>query len=144
MAVPATGRIRSKDRARIEIHQRKSIRLLHGSDRMPSVWKEQRGMGPGTRTQVDARIDAGSGHIDQHDMAAVIVLGAVLPRERLASVGRNGDLVGNDRTDGDSRYLRPGRQIDERNAAARAVGDDQRAVLRKGGQAPEPQHQSDA
>ena len=75
------------------------------------------------------------------DVAPMVTLGPVLSGQRKPTVGGHRNLVRDDGADGYARDLDVIGQVDERDAAARSIRDQQRAVERHNGRAPEPQQE---
>ena len=97
-----------------------------------AVGQEQRRVRPGIRSEVDSTDHRGGGNIEQHDVTSAVVIRPVLRGQRTPAVGRDVDLMGNHRTDRDTGDLETGGQIDERDAATRAIRDEKGSLLRYG------------
>ena len=96
---------------------------------MSAVLHEHDAVRPRLRAQIDASRLTSLGDVDHHEMTPRVVVGPVFTRQREPAIGADRHFVWDDRSDRHARHLDAGAEVEQRDAAARAVDDEQRALL---------------
>jgi hypothetical protein len=133
MTFAPTGRVGPDDLHRLEIDERYQVGVLHGGNSSLAVGVEQRGMGSGIWPEIDPANNAGVLDIDQYDVPTVIGIWPVLAGQCETTVGRDCNLMWNDRADRKTRNLKPCLKINKRDTPTPAISDQQRTVLCQNG-----------